>query len=63
LEEVDENRGETETESNEVHDVDTDTVGTVFAHDFGVEEKQWVLYGPVAEEVEDVGGHDELGLC
>jgi hypothetical protein len=30
------------------------------AHDFGVEEKERVLDGPIAEEVEDVGCYDEL---
>ena len=37
LEEVNENGRETEAKSDEVHDVDADAVGAVFAHDFGVE--------------------------
>jgi hypothetical protein len=59
LEKVDKNTGWTETESDKVHEVDAASI-LVFSGDLGVEQEKGVFYGPVAEKVEDVGGHDQL---
>lgn len=60
LEEGDEDAGGAEGECDEVHGVDGEARVRVDGEG-GVEEEEGVFDGPVAGEVEEAGGHGELG--